>query len=62
MNKIRITKDGKAFQGIEIGPKGGQKSWYTARAEGQEQPGSRALWCRTKREAVENAGAANIRI
>lgn len=59
-NEIRISKDGKTFVSTEPGPKGGTKKLYTARAEGQDQPISRALWCHTKREALEYAGAANV--
>jgi hypothetical protein len=62
MKNIRPTKDGKCFQAEETGPKGGRKTWFTARAEGQGEPGARALWCLTKREALENSGAANVAI
>ncbi len=56
-----IKKQGTTvFVGTDTGPRGGVRRWYTARAAGQDRPGDRALWCRTKREALENAGVANV--
>ncbi len=60
MKQIIETKDGKAFMGIEIGKRGGNTVWYTARADGQSAPSDRALWCKTKKEALKNTGAANV--
>jgi len=38
----------------------GSKKWVAHRAPHDAQPASRALWCRTQREASANAGAANV--
>ena len=58
--KYTITRDGLCFRWLETGPRGGTVTWYAARQQGQAQPSSRALWCRTQREARENEGAANV--